>query len=121
MLFEPELHLGPNVLVPDLAGWRRTRMPKVPNVAYFELAPDWVCEVVSPTTSSVDRVRKSRLYARHGVGHMWIVDPLARTLEVFRLDGGYWSLISTHEADEVVRAEPFEPVELLAQRWWLEE
>src|SRR3954468_4688276 len=72
ILFEPELHLGADVLVPDLAGWRRERMPVLRNVAYFELAPDWVCEVVSPSTARVDRVRKVPIYAREGVSHLWL-------------------------------------------------
>jgi Uma2 family endonuclease len=120
LLFEPELHLGADILVPDLAGWRRERMPVLQNVAYFELAPDWVCEVVSPSTARVDRVRKVPIYAREGVGHLWLVDPLQQTLEVFRLEGRHWVLMSTHGGAEAVRAEPFEALELDMGRWWLE-
>ena len=120
ILFEPELHFGADVLVPDLAGWRRERMPVLHNVAYFELAPDWVCEVVSPSTARVDRVRKVPIYARQGVGHLWLVDPLQQTLEVFRLEGRHWVLVSTHGGAEAVRAEPFEALELDMNRWWLE-
>ena len=82
ILDEPELHVGRNVLVPDLAGWRRTRMPRLPDTAFFPLAPDWVCEVLSPSTASLDRAKKLAIYAREGVAHAWIVDPLAGTLEV---------------------------------------
>jgi Uma2 family endonuclease len=120
ILFEPELHFGADVLVPDLAGWRRERMPVLPNEAYVELAPDWVCEVVSPSTAHVDRVRKVPIYAREGVGHLWLVDPLQQTLEVFRLEGRHWVLMSTHGGAEIVRAAPFEALELDMGRWWLE-
>jgi Uma2 family endonuclease len=118
-LTEPELHFGAQVVVPDLAGWRRERMPQIPDVAYFELAPDWVCEVASPSTAKLDRTKKTRVYARAGVGHLWIVDPLARTLEVFRLEDSRWSLIAAHADEETVRAEPFDAVELALAGWWL--
>ena len=120
ILFEPELHLGSDVVVPDIAGWRRETMPVLPNVAAFTQAPDWACEVVSPTTAGVDRVRKMRIYARESVGHLWLVEPLARTLEVYRLENGRWVVASTHGGSERVRAEPFEAVELELTRWWLE-
>jgi Uma2 family endonuclease len=107
--------------VVDIAGWRRERMPKLPAVPAFELAPDWVCEVISPSTMRFDRSRKLRIYKREKVSHVWIVDPLARTLEIFRLDGKSWTLVAVHgeEADEKVRAEPFDAVELEPARWWL--
>lgn len=121
ILFEPELHCGADVLVPDLAGWRRERMPILANVPYFELAPDWVCEVVSATTGRLDRVRKMPIYAREQVGRVWLVDPLMRTVEVYRLQGQQWVLLGTHGGAERVRAEPFEAIELDISRWWLEE
>lgn len=121
ILFEPELHLGADILVPDLAGWCRERMPVLRNVAYFEQPPDWVCEVLSPSTARTDRVRKMRIYAREGVSHIWLVDPLLRTLEVYRLEGPHWVVVSTHEGAEHVRAEPFAAIELEMSRWWLEE
>jgi len=121
ILFEPELHLGADILVPDLAGWRRERMPVLEAVAYSELAPDWVCEVVSPTTARIDRVRKMPIFGREGVNHLWLVDPLMRTLEVYRLEGQRWVVISTHGGAQGIRAEPFEVVELDMSRWWLEE
>lgn len=120
ILDEPELHLGPDVVVPDLSGWRRERMPVLPNVAAFTQAPDWVCEVVSPATAAMDRVRKTRIYARESVGHLWLVDPLAKTLEVYRLDGRQWIVAGTHAGSDVVRAEPFDAIELALARWWLE-
>jgi Uma2 family endonuclease len=119
LLIEPELHFGEDVLVPDLAGWRVERMPAVPNVAYFELAPDWVCETASPSTAKYDRTSKMRIYARAEVRHLWIIDPLARTLEVFRLENRRWSQISAHADDEKVRAEPFDAIELELATWWL--
>jgi Uma2 family endonuclease len=120
ILFEPELHLGPDVVVPDVAGWRRAKLPVLPNVAYLEQPPDWACEVVSPTTAGTDRVRKMRIYARELVGHLWLVDPLAKTLEVYRLQNSQWVVANTHSGSERVRAEPFEAIELDLTRWWLE-
>lgn len=115
--FEPELHLG--VIVPELAAWRRQRMPAMPDVAFFELVPDWVCEVVSPRTGAVDRSRKMRIYARDGVAHLWMVDPITKTLEVYRLETGRWVVVSTHGEEARVRAEPFDAIELEIGRWWL--
>jgi Uma2 family endonuclease len=112
LLDEPELHFGEDVLVPDLAGWRRDRMPVVPPVAYFELAPDWVCEVVSPKTGRLDRMRKLPVYARERVAHAWLIDPLQRTIEVFRLDGGRWVLLNVVGDDQVARLEPFDAIEI---------
>jgi Uma2 family endonuclease len=118
ILDEPELHFGKDVLVPDVAGWRRERMPAVPEAAYFTVSPDWVCEVLSPSTASLDRVKKLAAYARERVAFAWLVDPIARTLEVMRLDAGHWVLLSAHSSAEVVRAEPFAEVELpLASLW----
>jgi len=120
ILAEPELHLGSDVLVPDLAGWRRDGMPVLPNVAAFTQAPDWACEIVSPSTGAIDRGRKMRIYAREGVHHLWMVDPIIRTLEVYRLEGGRWVVASTHGGHEPVSAEPFEAVALDLARWWLD-
>lgn len=118
ILDEPELHLHEDVLVPDLASWRRERMPQQPREAYYQLAPDWVCEVLSPATARLDRVRKVPIYARERVQHVWLVNPTDQTLEVLRLDGAGYRLIATHGADERVRAEPFDAVELeLAALW----
>lgn len=119
ILLEPELHLGDDVLVPDVAAWRQERMPAVPNVAAFTLAPDFVCEIVSPSTGRLDRVRKMPVYARAGVASLWLVDPLARTLETYRLEGGRWSLLASFGGDEIVRAEPFDAIEIPLAGWWL--
>ena len=112
ILGEPELHFGEDVLVPDLAGWTRERLPSMPPEAFFTLAPDWVCEVISPHNERHDRARKMPVYAREGVRDAWLVDPLERSLEVLRLEGGRWNLLTTHRGDEVVRAEPFQAVEV---------
>ena len=118
ILDEPELHLGADVVVPDLAGWRRERLPTLPDAAIIELTPDWVCEVISPRTSRIDRVLKSRIYARAGVAHLWLVDPLAQTLEIYRLDSSHWVVAGAFEGGAPVRAEPFDAIELELSRWW---
>ncbi|MFL5354930.1 Uma2 family endonuclease [Archangium sp.] len=110
LLFEPELHLGDDVLVPDLAGWRRERMPEMPEVVGFTLLPDWVCEVLSPSTASLDRDKKMKVYAREGVRHLWLVDPLKQALEVYGLEGGCWEALATHTGQARVHAEPFAPL-----------
>jgi Uma2 family endonuclease len=118
ILDEPELHVGPDVLVPDLAGWRRSRMPHLPKTPHFPLAPDWVCEILSPSTSQLDRAKKLGIYAREQVSHAWLIDPDAGTLEVLRLENGRWTILATHAGAEVVRAEPFAEVDLdLASLW----
>ena len=120
ILPEPELHLASDVVVPDYGGWRRNRLPSIPEKAYFELAPDWVCEVLSPSTASLDRTRKLAVYAREHVAHAWLVDPMARTLEVLRLEAGRWVIVSSHEGRESVRAEPFSAVELALSDLWVD-
>jgi hypothetical protein len=118
ILVKPELHLGADILVPDLAGWRRERMPVPPDAPYVTLAPDWVCEVLSPSTAGLDRVRKLPLYARADVAHAWLVDPAGRTLEVLRRHESRWLVADAFAGDARVRAEPFDAVELdLAPLW----
>jgi Uma2 family endonuclease len=113
ILDEPELHLQADILVPDLAGWRRERMPAVvADEPFFTLAPDWVAEVLSPSTGKYDRTDKLRIYSRERVEWVWLVDPLLRTLEVLRLAEVGWSLRGTWRDEERVRAEPFEAIEL---------
>lgn len=123
ILDEPELRLGrgPDVVVPDLAGWHRGRLPEHffdSDDAFTTLAPDWVCEVLSPPTEAVDRTRKRRIYRREGVGHLWMLDPTLRTLEVYRLENGRWTELDSYEGDAVVRAEPFEAVEISIAALW---
>lgn len=119
ILFEPELHLGADVLVPDLAGWRRQPGKDAElDTAFQTVAPDWICEILSPSTRVLDRARKLPLYASHRVGHAWLIDPVDRTLEVFRLQDDHWMLIATHDGEAIVRAEPFEAIELALVDLW---
>ncbi len=119
ILDEPELHLGEHVIVPDLAGWRKERLPSpLPEESGFSVPPDWVCELVSPSTARHDRIRKVPLYAQYRVQYLWLVDPAVRTFEAFRLKEGNWSLFASHAEDEKIRAEPFQEIELdLALLW----
>ena len=119
ILFEPELHLGDDIVVPDLAGWRRERMPVMTaELPYFELAPDWVAEILSPSTERLDRIEKLRIYARERVGHVWLVNPLARTLEVLARHDDGWRIVSQHAGDERIRAQPFDAIELELGNLW---
>ena len=120
LLDEPELHLGPDILVPDIGGWRRARMPTLDREPYFTLAPDWICEVLSPSTSRLDRAEKLPIYARAGVRHAWLVDPLVRTLEVLRLEGERWTIVATWADAAKVRAEPFDAIELDLAILWMD-
>ena len=117
LLFAPELHLGGDVLVPDLAGWRRERLPQLPDTS-LTLAPDWVCEVLSPATEALDRAHKMDSYAREGVSSLWLVNPRPQLLEVYRLAGGRWSWVGAHLANETVQAEPFESLSLKLGSLW---
>lgn len=119
-LDEPELHLGsePDVLVPDIAGWRRERMPFVPDAPFLKVAPDWICEVLSPSTEVVDRRDKMEIYARERVLHAWLVDPAQRSLEVFRLESESWRSVQVSSGDTKVRAEPFDAIELDLAAFW---
>ena len=119
ILDEPELHLGEDVIVPDLAGWQRERMPELPETAWFELAPDWVCEILSPSTARIDRAMKMPIYAREGVPHLWLVDPDARTLEVYKLQqDGHWLLLDTLKENDTVQQQPFEAVAFSLANLW---
>jgi Uma2 family endonuclease len=119
ILFEPELHLRNDVIVPDFAGWTRARMPVLPATPALELAPDWVCEILSPSTEAIDRVRTLSIYARESVPHGWLLNPTSRTLEVLRRDAGRWVVVMTAAGDDVVRAEPFDAIELELSALWL--
>lgn len=123
ILMEPEIHFvrDTEVLVPDLVGWRRTRMPEIPQDQRFEITPDWVCEILSPSTMQKDRVIKMPVYARHGVPHLWLVDPLAHTLEVFLLQNDRWSVIGRFKETDLVRVAPFEALELALGDLWLKQ
>ncbi len=118
-LDEPELHLGEEIVVPDIAGWRRERLPSLDGDApYLTLPPDWLCEILSPSTETMDRADKLPIYAAQDVGHVWLINPRQRTLEVLRLYEGKWLTLAVHRDDQHVRAEPFEAIELdLAVLW----
>ena len=121
LLDEPELHLGtePDILVPDLAGWRRETMPIMPDAAFFTVRPDWVCEVLSPSTQRHDRRGKLPIYLREGVRHVWLIEPIDRLVEVLALDGSTYRLLATYADDEKVRAPPFDAIELDLSVLWL--
>ncbi|MEL6344143.1 MAG: Uma2 family endonuclease [Myxococcota bacterium] len=112
ILDEPELHLGGDVLVPDLAGWKRERMPVFPDVAHFNLAPDWICEILSPSTAKLDRQFKMPVYAREDVAHAWLIDPSVKLLEVYELRRADWVLRGVYGDDQVIEAPPFDAVPL---------
>jgi len=118
ILDEPELHFGADVVVPDMAAWRIARMPVILDVPFFTLVPDWVCEILSPSTSRLNRGKKLGVYARAGVSYTWHADPIARTLEVLMRDGGGWTTQSIYRADERMRAIPFEAVEIPLPYLW---
>lgn len=118
---EPELHLADDVVVPDIAGWRRERLPGLPDEAWIDVPPDWVCEVLSASTERRDRGSKRRIYAEAGVGHLWLLDPRFQLLEVFALSNGNWLLIGTWSSDDVVSAPPFDAISIsLADLWPLD-
>lgn len=120
---EPELHLvrDSQVLVPDIAGWRCKRMPRLPKDRRFEVVPDWVCEILSPSTARKDRVIKMPVYARFGVAYLWLLDPIARTLETFALDAERWVVTGRFEGNDVVSVAPFAAVKLELTNLWVPE
>ena len=119
---EPELHLGPHVVVPDLAGWRRERLPRLPDTAYVGTSPDWVCEVLSDSTESYDRNAKRAIYGEAGVPFLWLLDPRGKFLEVFQLTAGHWLLVWTFTGDDEIRAVPFAAIAFpLGQLWPLDQ
>lgn len=117
ILVEPELHLGANVMVPDLAGWRRERLAEIPD-GPITVVPDWVCEILSPSTAMKDRAIKLPLYGELGAKHAWIVDPAAKTIEILRRESEHWVLLATHGDNELMRAEPFDAVALELGNLW---
>lgn len=116
-----EVHLGGDVLVPDLAAWRRERLPRLAegeDLPWIKVAPDWACEVVSPTTRKLGVTGKRDAYAREGVPHLWLVDPEVRILEAFELRDKAWTLLAVLKDDDPVRLPPFDAVEWpLAELW----
>ncbi len=117
---EPEISLGAHILVPDLAGWRSERFLASEQTNWISVSPDWVCEILSPKTVGLDKVRKMPIYAQHGIAHLWLVDPAAKTLDVFRLESNRWVLLATFIENDKVRAEPFQEIEIELGNLWLE-
>lgn len=120
ILFEVEIMLGEELLVPDLAGWKKERFPGLPKDNWISVSPDWVCEILSASTARIDKVKKMPIYARHGVPHFWLIDPVTKTLEVFRLQAGNWLLLAAFADDDKVRIEPFQEVTIELNNLWLE-
>ena len=119
ILIEPEVMLGENLLVPDLAGWKQERLPAPPTDNWTTVVPDWVCEILSPSTFRVDRVRKMPIYAAHGLPYLWLIDPVAKVLETFGLKDGVWTVLGNFADKDKVRVEPFTAVAIeLANLWW---
>ena len=121
ILVEPEVMLGENLLVPDLSGWKKERLPKLPKTNWIGVTPDWICEILSPNTKKHDRIKKMPIYSQFGVKHAWLLDPVERTLEVFRLEKGHWLAIGYHDEYDRVRAEPFIEVEINLPDLWMDE
>ncbi len=119
ILDEPELHLEGQVFVSDLASWKKERLSAAPEGNGITVVPNWICEILSPSTLRLDRVIKMPLYGSFGVSHLWLIDPIAKTLEVFKLENSKWTLLGSYADDAKVRAEPFEVIELsLKELWW---
>jgi Uma2 family endonuclease len=119
ILVEPEIKFDKNLLVPDLAGWKKKRLPQPPETNWTRVVPDWICEILSPNSIRIDRVKKMNVYLQNAVPYVWLVDPAAETLEVFRLENDRWSLVLAADGDEKVRAEPFHEIEIeLIRLWW---
>lgn len=118
---EPELHLGDHVLVPDIAAWRIERMPKLPATAYFEVAPDWICEVLSGSTETCDRTAKMRIYGEEKVAYLWLIDPRQQLLEAFQYLERGWTRLGGWFSDDRVSVPPFDAISLsLADLWPLD-
>ena len=119
IIIEPEIGLGRNILVPDLAGWKRERFPVEEPHNWISVAPDWVCEILSPSTAKTDKTDKMPVYGQFGVSHVWLLDPLARTLDVFRLESTRWVVAGLYAGNDKVRAEPFGEIEIDMGSLWL--
>lgn len=117
-LDEPELHLGADVLVPDLAAWRRETLPELPDAAFLTVSPDWVCEVLSPSTRALDSTDKRAIYQRERVPHLWFVDPSDRTLQVQRWSPSGYVIVGSWRGEVNVRGEPFDAIELSLSALW---
>ena len=115
---EPELHLGPHVVVPNLAGWHRERLAGKLGASWIDVAPDWICEVLSDSTRGFDKRDKMRIYATYQVTYLWHLDPVSRVLEVYTLQGKDWLLVGTFVGLDMVAAPPFESNPFLLNELW---
>ncbi|MBF0224218.1 MAG: Uma2 family endonuclease [Desulfobacterales bacterium] len=120
ILDEPEIKLGENIFVPDIAGWKKERLSKFPKTNYISLSPDWICEVLSPSTEKTDRAKKMPIYAQFGVPYLWIINPIEKTLEIFKLSGKQWIVLAIYAEDDKFRDEPFQEIEIDLQNLWIE-
>jgi len=120
ILYEHEIMFGEHLLVPDLAGWKKERFPGVPKENWLSISPDWVCEILSPSTARIDKVRKMPIYAEHGVPYLWLIDPIAKTLEAFILKSDKWLLSATFAESDKTRVEPFHEIEMDLNNFWIE-
>jgi Uma2 family endonuclease len=120
IIIEPELGLGENIVVPDLAGWKRERFPFQEESNWISVVPNWICEILSPSTLRNDKVKKMPLYAQYGVEHIWLVDPSAMTLDAFRLESGRWLLLGSFADHDQVRVEPFLAMPISLEKLWLD-
>ena len=118
ILSEPELHFRKDILVPDIAGWRVERMPNLPETAWFDLSPDWICEVLSPSTGRLDRTKKLPIYARESVPFAWLVDPLQKTVEVMKLSGDVWQILHVFGGEDQMSTSPFEELTIDLRTVW---
>lgn len=118
MIDAPAICLAQDIVVPDVAGWKKSRLAQIPDENFYDLAPDWVCEVMSPGTAKRDRTIKLELYRRESVGHYWLVDLRLKTVEVLRLDGDGYKIVTVVSGEETVRVEPFQDIELELGRLW---
>ncbi|MBI4817343.1 MAG: Uma2 family endonuclease [Deltaproteobacteria bacterium] len=122
ILAQPELTLGDpdfEPIDPDVAGWRVQTMPHLPEAAAVSIVPDWVCEILSPSTEVYDRAEKLPYYARAGIKHAWIVDPEGLVLEAFENDAGIFRPIGSWRDDALARVPPFEAIDLELSWLWM--
>ncbi|MDR3568938.1 MAG: Uma2 family endonuclease [Syntrophobacteraceae bacterium] len=121
IIVEPEIGLAEHIMVPDLAGWRKQRFPVEEDHNWISATPDWICEILSPKTASLDKAEKMPIYARYGVEYAWIIDPMLKTLDVYRLESeGWWRLVWSYGENDKMRAEPFKEVEIDLGDLWIE-
>ncbi|MGH8497257.1 MAG: Uma2 family endonuclease [Methylococcales bacterium] len=117
---EPEVHLilDREVVVPDIAGWRKEHLPLPPQGHKVQVVPDWVCEILSASTSKTDRDVKMPLYAQFGVQYAWLVDPAAHRLEAYDLIDSKWRLLALFRADDRVSIAPFDSIQIRLEELW---